>query len=137
MTTDSTEAKYRYFIDLHWFEQNGRSFATLARSRLCSSKHSQHSTVEASPKLLATLKDCCSKREGFFSPDLPLRELIFRLLLSTGNEPLELGQIAEKLKDWLLQAGDIRDASLSRLKRIIGSDQYYGLRIFPEEPKES
>ncbi len=137
MTTDSTGAKSCYFIDIQWFEQNGRSFATLARSRLCSSKRSHHSTVEASPKLLATFKDCCSKSEGFFNTDLPLRELIFRLLLSTGNEPLELGQIAEKLKGWLLQAGDTRDASLPRLKRIIDSDPYYGLRIFSEEPKES
>ena len=131
---DIAEGKSRYFIDLQWFEQTGRSFSVLARSRLCPSCRSQHPSVESAPELLAKFRDCCSKRDGFLAPGLPLRELIFRLLLSSGNEPLQLQEIATPLKNLLLEAGDIRDVAAPLLKRIIGGDQYYGLRSFPEEP---
>ena len=134
---DTAEGKSRYFIDLQWFEQARRSFAMLARSRLCPSCRDQHSAVTADSELLATFRDCCSKQEGFLNADLPLHELIFRLLLSSGNEPLQLQEMATRLKELLLEAGNTRDISLPRLRRIIAVDQFSGLCPFPEEAKET
>jgi hypothetical protein len=62
---------------------------------------------------------------------MPLLEMVFRIFLANGNQPLKLGQIQEQLQ----QLGDIsgtRDLSIPRLKRILDNDQYYGLRPVPE-----
>jgi hypothetical protein len=136
---NSTEAEPRYFIDLKWHEEKGRSFFTMAQSRLCPScrvKYASPPKTEA--KLFTVFRDCCSKAEDFLSPNLPLREAIFRLLLSNGNQPLELGQIRAKLKEWLLSTGDNRDISIRTLSRIMDNDSYYGFRRYiAEEAKNT
>jgi hypothetical protein len=124
------EIQTRYFVDLNWYPEQGRSFAILAASRLCPiSRKKEKSKAEAA--LMRTIKQCCSKREGFLSSNMPLLEMVFRIFLANGNQPLKLGQIQEQLQ----QLGDIsgtRDLSIPRLKRILDNDQYYGLRPVPE-----
>jgi hypothetical protein len=128
---NSTEAEPRYFIDLNWYEEKGRSFFTLAQVRLCPSCRVKYtSTPKPDAELFRVFRDCCSKAEDFFSPNLPLREVIFRLLLSSGNQPLELGPIRAKLKEWLISTGDQRDVSLRTLSRIMDNDRYYGFRRY-------
>ena len=65
---------------------------------------------------------------------MPLLEMIFRLFLANGNKPLALEQIQEKLQQRLSDITEPRDLSISRLKRIIEEDHYYGLR--PAAPTE-
>jgi hypothetical protein len=127
---ESVETRPRYFIDLKWYQKQGRSFATLATTRLCpTSRKKEKSKTDAG--LLRVIKQCCAKREGFITPTMPLLEMIFRVLLANGNQPLELEQIQEQLRKYL---GDshTKDISIPRLKRIIEHDQYYGLRQVPE-----
>ena len=127
---NAEEIQTRYFVDLNWYQEQGRSFAILAASRLCpTSRKKEKSKAEAT--LMRTIKQCCSKREGFISSNMPLLEMVFRIFLANGNQPLKLGQIQEQLQ----KLGDIsstRDLSIPRLKRIIDNDQYYGLRPVPE-----
>jgi hypothetical protein len=131
---NSTEGEPRYFIDLKWYEETGRSFSALAQSRLCPSCREQYaSTPKPDAELFTVFRDCCSKAEDFLSPNLPLREAIFRLLLSHGNQPLELGQIEAKLNEWLLSTGDNRDVSIPTLRRIMDNDRYYGFRPYVAE----
>ena len=129
------EIQTRYFVDLNWYQEQGRSFAILAASRLCpTSRKKEKSKSEAA--LMRTIKQCCSKREGFISSNMPLLEMVFRIFLANGNQPLKLGQIQEQLQ----KLGDIsgtRDLSIPRLKRILDNDQYYGLRPVPENESES
>ena len=128
---NSTEGERRYFIDLNWYEEKGRSFSTLAQARLCPSCRAQYaSTPKSDAELFAVFRDCCSKAEDFLSPNLPLREAVFRLLLSHGNQPLELGQIEAKLNEWFLNTGDNRDVSIPTLRRIMENDRYYGFRPY-------
>jgi hypothetical protein len=131
---NSTEGEPSYFIDLKWYEEKGRSFFTLAQSRLCPSCRAKYaSPPKSDAKLFTVFRDCCSKAEDFFSPNLPLREVIFRLLLSNGNKPLELEQIRAKLAEWLLSTGDNRDISIPTLNRIMDDDRYYGFRRYSTE----
>lgn len=128
------EIQPRYFIDLNWYKEQGRSFAALATSRLCSvSRKKEKSKSDTS--LLRVIKQCCSKREGFVTPTMPLLEMVFRLLLANGNQPLGLDQIQEQLQKYL---GDtsVKDISLPRLKRIIDNDRYYGLKQAPDTGEE-
>jgi hypothetical protein len=127
---DIAEAGLRYFIDLDWYQQQERSFATLATSRLCPTSRKKEKT-KSEAALLRTIKQCCSKRDGYITPNMPLLEMVFRLLLANGNEPLELGQMQEQLQKWLGDTNNSRDLSIPKLKRILDNDRYYGLRPAP------
>jgi len=132
---DIAEAKLRYFIDLDWYQQQERSFATLATSRLCPTSRKKEKT-KSEAALLRTIKQCCSKRDGFITPNMPLLEMVFRLLLASGNQPLELGQMQEQLLKWLGDTTNSRDLSILKLKRILDNDHYYGLRPAPAAEAE-
>ena len=142
MTTEQDmgidEVRLRYFIDLDWYQQQGRSFASLAASRLCPTSRKKEKT-KSEAALLRTIRQCCSKRDGFITPNMPLLEMIFRLLLANGNQPLELGQMQEQLQKWLGDTSNARDLSVPKLKRILSNDKYYGLRPAPltEEEKQT
>jgi len=132
---DIAEIQLRYFIDLDWYQQQERSFATLAASRLCPTSRKKEKT-KSEAVLLRTIKQCCSKRDGFITPNMPLLEMIFRLLLANGNQPLELGQMQEQLQKWLGDTNNARDLSIPKLKRILDNDRYYGLRPAPLTEEE-
>ena len=142
MTTEQDmgidDIRFRYFIDLDWYQQQERSFATLAESRLCPTSRKKEKT-KSEAALLRTIRQCCSKRDGFITPNMPLLEMIFRLLLANGNQPLELEQMQEQLQKWLGDTSNSRDLSVPKLKRILSNDQYYGLRPAPleEEAKKT
>ena len=131
--TQGPETPDRYFIDFNWYQEKGRSFATLAVSRLCpTSRKKEKSKSDAA--LLKTLKQCCSKRDDFITPNMPLLEMVFRIFLGNGNQPLELWQIQEELQKYMGENGaTIKDLSLPRLQRILDSDHYYGIKHAPEE----
>ncbi len=133
--SDNVELQLRYFIDLDWYQQQERSFATLAASRLCPTSRKKEKT-KSEAALLRTIKQCCSKRDGFITPNMPLLEMIFRLLLANGNQPLELGQMQEQLQKWLGDTNNARDLSIPKLKRILDNDRYYGLRPAPLTEEE-
>jgi hypothetical protein len=135
---DTGEIQLRYFIDLDWYQEQERSFATLASSRLCPTSRKKEKT-KSEAALLRTIRQCCSKRDGFITPNMPLLEMIFRLLLANGNQPLDLGQMQEQLQKWLGDSSNARDLSVPKLKRILSNDKYYGLRPAPltEEEKKT
>ena len=124
---DNGEALCSYSIDMNWYQEQGRSFALLATSRLCPSSQKKK-IPKSETALLNTLKQCCSKWEGFVTPGMPLVEMIFRLFLANGNKPLALEQIQGRLQQRLSDSSEPRDLSISKLERIINEDRYYGLR---------
>jgi len=136
MTTEQDvqiqEQQPRYFIDMGWYHQQERSFATLAASRLCPTSRKKEKT-KSEAALMRAIKQCCSKRDGFITPNMPLMEMIFRIFLANGNQPLDLGQIQDQLQQWLGDSGNARDFSVPKLKRILENDRYYGLRPAPDE----
>lgn len=127
---ETGEGETRYFIDLEWYRENGRSFPALARSRLCPS--SQGVAAEEPHQLLAHFRDCCSKEEAFLNPNLPILEIIFRIFLQNGNQPLALEQIHQQLKEWKAPAGLFWDIPEEKLRRLLENDHYYGLAPLPK-----
>ena len=127
--TSTEQVAPRYFIDLDWYQQNNRTFPALAHSRLCQKCQEQlkagDSDVQAAD-LLAALRDCCSKTPGFITRELPILESIFRLFLTSGNEPLDLEELEKQLSEW--RDGDTSCTSNEILSHLLGNDQYYGLR---------
>jgi len=115
-----------WFIDLDWCEQNNRSFSTLAQNYLCPECSKRLKGEIPAADLLSTIKDCCSKKSGFITDELPVLESIFRLFLANGNQPLDLEELGKQLSEW--RGGDAYRTSAEILSRLLQSDQYYGLR---------
>ena len=79
----------RWFIDLDWYQSSRRSFSALAQRCLCDKCRKNLKTDGGeipADKLLATIKDCCSKQPDFIVSELPILESVFRILLK-GNCP--------------------------------------------------
>lgn len=124
--TITEQVRSRWFIDLDWYQQSNRSFAALAQNCLCPKCQKRLKEGEISPEdLVSTIKDCCSQNPDFITDNLPILERIFRLFLANGNQPLDLEELGEQLRE---RHGGIYPISTKVLFRLLGSDQYYGLR---------
>jgi len=139
---DDYYAKLRYAVDMGWYKEQERSFMLLAKGRLCPAAHKKLPKSEAG--LLNTFKQCCSKWDGFMTPNMALLEMIFRIFLASGNKSLSLEQIQAKLQQRLSDTSDSRDISIPKLKRIIDDDRFYGVKQIngngeaePQEPNTS
>ena len=115
-----------YCIHLDKHKQQGRSFITFARSRLCSLSHDAKA-VKSDTNLINTFKQCCSKQEEFFPQNIPLRELVFRILLASGNQPATIAQLFDKVQHHLRNSGNMRSITMDKLMRIVENDRYYGI----------
>ncbi len=117
----------RWFIDLDCYEQNDRSFLILAQGCLCPRCREQLPAGEISAaKLVATIRDCCSKVPGFITGELPILAIIFRLFLANGNEPLNLAELGRRLAEWW--GGGNYPPSAEFLSRLLKDERYYGIR---------
>ena len=130
-STNINQARPRWFINLAWYQQNNRSFLTLAEGRLCPKcRERLGERRESAEELLANIRDCCSKNTGFITPDTPILESIFRLFLANGNQPLDLEELVEHLSRW--RTGNVYRPSVEVLSRLLSSDQCYGFSKVPD-----
>ncbi len=117
-------------IDLSWFPEHRRSFATLVEEYLCKECAKETASAEAERSdaaLLERIGSCCSKQPDFISPQQPLLESVFRTLLVTGNRSLPLDMLAQLLHE---RRGGARIPEATLL-RLLQTDSYYGLRPAP------
>ena len=127
INTDQPESQW--FIDLDWFKENNRSFPVVAQRCLCPQCRKQlagRQTDISAADLLSTIKDCCSQTPGFITRQTPILESVFRFFLANGNQPLDLEELGEQLREW--RGGDTYCTSVEILSRLLNQDQYYGLR---------
>jgi len=124
-STGTDNIELRWFIDLDWYQQNNRSFSTLAQRCLCAKCSEKLEGEEISATdLLSTIKDCCSKAPRFITRNLPVSESVFRLFLANGNQPLSLEGLGKQLSEW--REGDTYCTSPEILSRLLQGDQHYG-----------
>lgn len=76
---------------------------------------------------MAAFSSCCSKSNDCLTATTPLLESVFRLLLSTGNQPMNVDEIARRL-------AEVRGNSVSSdlLCRLLDHDSFYGITRVPE-----
>ena len=123
----SEQVELRWFIDLDWYQQNNRSFLTLARGYLCAKCRKKLKGREISvTELLSILKNCCSKTPNFITDTLTIAESVFRFFLAKGNQSLSLEELGKQLGEW--RGGDTYRTSPEILSRLLERDQYYGFR---------
>jgi len=146
----STE-QTRYLIDRNWFVEHDISFEDLVIERVCDScrarlgdeveerftsfdKKTGRMSFEVRKVAyghnpLKVVRDCCGKKKGFITPDMPTLEAIFRIYLANGNQPMPLDHVREQLAEWC-PGGGCQWVMLppETLERLIEHDRYYGLR---------
>ena len=123
------EASSRWFLDLDWYQQNNRSLLALTQHCLCHKCRERLGGSERQvsiPDLLSTIRDCCSQDPEFVTSRLPILENVFRLILANCNQPLDLEELSNQLRERL--GGDTYRTSPEMLSRLLSNDYYYGLR---------
>ena len=137
----------RYRIDPERYTAMGRSFTFMVREHMCKESRSQlGKPVEirqpvkdpGSKKVrfelrtgtfgedpVAVVAECCSRTPEFKNPDLPVKEIISRILLAAGNEPRSVMELYEEALDWVGRA-DGRVINPATILRLLDSDEYYG-----------
>jgi hypothetical protein len=124
-----TESEQLWAIDLKWFQANNRSFTVMVKGCLCARCRKKLKIDQGEVKatdILMALKECCSKEVDFITPNLPLKESVFRVLLANGNQPLILEELRQQLNE--RRGFDAYRTSVSILSRLLKNDQHYGLR---------
>jgi hypothetical protein len=149
--TEQEEAA-RYFIDADWYDQNGLSFMDIVQARMCpqcqarlgeemderypvADKRTGRVTYEIrkvkfGSRPIAQIRDHCARMGGYITPEMPVLEAIFRILLGNANQPMPLEHIREQLREWcpsgrcqwILMPIDV-------MRQVIERDQSYGLRL--------
>jgi hypothetical protein len=140
-----------YVIDATWFDENGFSFDDFVQSRMCESclerldeeveerftvldKKSGRASFEirrarygANP--IRVIRDCCSKKRNFITPDMPTLEAVFRVFLANENKALDLESVREQLAEWCPGGGcQWLLLPVDQLERLVQHDRYYGIR---------
>ncbi|MSQ15278.1 MAG: hypothetical protein EXR50_05390 [Dehalococcoidia bacterium] len=130
----------RYFVDLEWYKNNNRSFEVLVQNRMCpdsfngwniGASSGTSSTTPRSAAAIDEIERCCSKKPGFIIPNLTVMEILFRTLLTSGNQPLTLGEIEARIREWV-GGWDGRVINEDVLKRLIAADDFYGIGPAPD-----
>ncbi len=145
------ESSVQYLVDTTWFEENGFSFEDIVQSRMCDACQGRldeeveerytvldKKTGRASFEIrrgkygsepIRVIRDCCSKKRHYITPDMPTLEAVFRVFLANGNAPLTLGLVREQLAEWCPGGGcQWLLLPLEQLERLIQHDSYYGIR---------
>lgn len=145
------ESSTQYVVDTTWFDENRFSFKDVVQSRMCETCHDRldeeveerytvldkktgrtsfeirRATYGADP--IRVIRDDCSKKRHYVTPDMPTLEAVFRVFLANGNAPLTLGHVREQLAEWCPGGGcQWLLLPLDQLERLIQHDRYYGIR---------
>ncbi len=120
-----------YAIDLGGMEAQGRSLDVMLTSRRCPACTEKLKKAKTKPSVKEQIKDimkCCATTEGFISPGMPLREIVFRLLLKGGNRAMSLKDIHYAVTEQWAMPTHPMNVKVDSLKRILDNDTYYGIK---------
>ncbi len=144
-----------YYIDQDWYDANGLSYQDFVVARMCEACQARAASGETTeerytdydPKTrrafqrtrqvpfasnpVKRIREDCSTKKGYITPDMPTLEAVYRIYLANGNQPMPLAHVREQLVDWCPD-GQCRWLLLSdaQLDQIVANDQFYGLRAF-------
>ena len=122
-----TPGSGRYHISLHRLEQLNRSAAHVIAARLTEAcpSHGQPATGLTPEILIREIQEFHADTEDFIRADMPIQEILFRILLTRGNDPMALGDLHRELTE---RCRPLRAISIDqeRLRRVLQADAYYG-----------
>ena len=109
-------------------ELNRSAVAILAARRgpMCPSLLRPEHELEDPQELVEEIAEYCSPEQGFIRSDMPIQEIIFRILLTRGNQGMSLSDLHYELtENWSTPIRPI-NVTMEGLRRILDNDTYYG-----------
>jgi hypothetical protein len=152
-TAIASDSDERFFIDTNWYDENDLSFNDVVQSRMCAQCQARLGEeteerlpvvdrktgrvtyevrkVEYGSRPISIVRDCCSRKSAYISPDMPVLESIFRIMLANANQPMELAHVREQLREWC-PTGRCQWLVMPEevLRQVLVGDRYYGLRLY-------
>ena len=116
-------------------ELNRSPVAVLAARRgpSCPSLLRPEHELDDPQELVEEIAEYCSPEQGFIRSDMPIQEIVFRVLLTRGNQGMSLGDLHYELtENWSTPIRPI-NVTVEGLRRILNSDTYYGFDYEEEE----
>ena len=139
-TESSVQEGSYYIIDPARGRDLNRSLVAMFLERRCPSCQARLKDNMEEPteeEHIKEITECCSTQEGFIRPDMPMQEIIFRSVLSEGNQPISLERLHYLVTDRWYTPNNPRNISISGLKRVLDSDMYYGFSEVSRATTES
>jgi len=145
------EVEERYFIDGEWYDQHDLVFNDIVQARMCSQCQSRlgEETEERYPtadrrtgkvtyevrralygaRPIPIIRDCCSRKSGYITPDMAALEAVFRILLANANQPMPLEHMREQLREWC-PTGRCQwlIMPMEVMRQVVRGDRAYGLK---------
>ena len=118
-----------YCVSFERIEQLDRSAVAIVAARRgpsCPSLVQPDHELTDPKKLVGEIAKYCADEPGFIHHDMPIQEMVFRMLLLRGNQPTPLEELHYDLTEtW---ASPTRPVSITQegLDRVLSSDTYYG-----------
>ncbi len=146
MTTAESEVSQeptlvaQYQISFPRLAQLNRSAVTLVAGRrpaACPSLQKPDQELPEVAKLVSEIARYSKNDEEYIKTEMPIQEIVFRILLRQRNRPTYLSDIHYELTEkW---ATPVRPITMSEdtLGRILDADTYYGFVRKEAEPKKS
>ena len=123
------EAPLHYYISFERLEELNRSATTLLAARrgpMSPSMLQEDHELNNPQGLVEEIAEFSATEDEFISSDMPIQEIIFRMLLVRRNEPTALTELHHELTEqWATPVRPI-NVTLRSLERIMDSDNYYG-----------
>ena len=134
-----------YIVDIEQAEHHGRALAMLIMGRRC---YEDRQTDEEAPtnargiqRLIKRISDHCRQTPDYLLADTPLKEAVFRVMLSLGNQPVTPEKVSETLSEQWAMTPYPRDISPGVLKKLMDNSESYCIARVPgpepevEEPE--
>ena len=118
-----------YHVSFDRLDRLNRSAITLLAARrpaMVPSMLKEDNELDNPQEILSEIAEYSASDEEFIDSGMPLQEIIFRMLLARGNEPMALNELHDELTQrWSTPVRPI-NLTLRTLERILDSDDYYG-----------
>ena len=125
-TPEEIEESPVYYISFNRIAELKRSAITILAARRWPTGSKPDPELDDPQALVAEIAEYAASEDGFIQPDMPIQEIVFRILLSRKNEPTSLTELHEQLTErWSTPIRPI-NVSLGSLERILDGDTYYG-----------
>ena len=130
----------RYLVDFEVADALSRSLPVVIAGRRC--RACQQADEEApsassdAAKYMKRIVGHCTETSDYLPPDTPLKEAIFRVLLSRGNEPVHAEEISQVLSEKWAMTPYPRDVSNRVIQRLLEHSETYCIARVPEPEPE-
>lgn len=128
----------RYYVSAEVARELNRSLPLMLISRM---SYASRQAFDENPSpdediepYIERIAEVDSKDNDYLLPDTPLKEAIFRVILSRGNQPMTAEEISEILSEKWAMTAYPRDISPRVIQRLLDNSQSYC--IVPAEESE-